>query len=491
MEYEVVIGMEIHFEIKTKSKMFCSCTNNPEEVIPNKNVCPICAGHPGTLPTINKKAIESVIRAGLAVNCEIATFSKFDRKNYFYPDLPKGYQVTQYDLPLCKNGFLEVNGKKIRVNRIHMEEDTGKLVHPAGTGYSLVDLNRSSVPLAELVTEADLRSSTDAKDFCKQLQQIIRAIGVADGDMEKGHMRCEANISLRPVGQEEFGTKVEVKNLNSFRAVERAIEYEIKRQTEVLNDGGEIVQETRGWNADKQITFTQRKKESAHDYRYFPEPDLPPMDLTKEAGIFDVEAIKNSIPELPLQKKYRLMDQYGLTEENARIFSEDYDLANAFEEVVSELEAWVEAKDIDNGVILKLTKLSANYILTEVQRLLYVSGTAVCDCKISKENFAEFITLIYEGKVSSSGAQALLREMFDTGGDPSNILDAKGLGQMSDGDEIGKIVDAVIASNQKSVDDYKGGKENALKFLIGQVMKESKGQANPNMAEDLLKEKLG
>ncbi|MFA7169755.1 MAG: Asp-tRNA(Asn)/Glu-tRNA(Gln) amidotransferase subunit GatB [Candidatus Paceibacterota bacterium] len=491
MEYEVVIGMEIHFEIKTKSKMFCSCTNNPEEVIPNKNVCPICAGHPGTLPTINKKAIESVIRAGLAVNCEIATFSKFDRKNYFYPDLPKGYQVTQYDLPLCKNGFLEVNGKKIRVNRIHMEEDTGKLVHPAGTGYSLVDLNRSSVPLAELVTEADLRSSTDAKDFCKQLQQIIRAIGVADGDMEKGHMRCEANISLRPVGQEEFGTKVEVKNLNSFRAVERAIEYEIKRQTEVLNDGGEIVQETRGWNADKQITFIQRKKESAHDYRYFPEPDLPPMDLTKEAGIFDVEAIKNSIPELPLQKKYRLMDQYGLTEENARIFSEDYDLANAFEEVVSELEAWVEAKDIDNGVILKLTKLSANYILTEVQRLLYVSGTAVCDCKISKENFAEFITLIYEGKVSSSGAQALLREMFDTGGDPSNILDAKGLGQMSDGDEIGKIVDAVIASNQKSVDDYKGGKENALKFLIGQVMKESKGQANPNMAEDLLKEKLG
>ena len=491
MEYEVVIGMEIHFEIKTKSKMFCSCTNNPEEVIPNKNVCPICAGHPGTLPTINKKAIESVIRAGLAVNCEIATFSNFDRKNYFYPDLPKGYQVTQYDLPLCKNGFLEVNGKKIRVNRIHMEEDTGKLVHPAGTGYSLVDLNRSSVPLAELVTEADLRSSTDAKDFCKQLQQIIRAIGVADGDMEKGHMRCEANISLRPVGQEEFGTKVEVKNLNSFRAVERAIEYEIKRQTEVLNDGGEIVQETRGWNADKQITFIQRKKESAHDYRYFPEPDLPPMDLTKEAGIFDVEAIKNSIPELPLQKKYRLMDQYGLTEENARIFSEDYDLANAFEEVVSELEAWVEAKDIDNGVILKLTKLSANYILTEVQRLLYVSGTAVCDCKISKENFAEFITLIYEGKVSSSGAQALLREMFDTGGDPSNILDAKGLGQMSDGDEIGKIVDAVIASNQKSVDDYKGGKENALKFLIGQVMKESKGQANPNMAEDLLKEKLG
>ncbi|MDD3190297.1 MAG: Asp-tRNA(Asn)/Glu-tRNA(Gln) amidotransferase subunit GatB [Candidatus Pacebacteria bacterium] len=491
MEYEVVIGMEIHFEINTASKMFCSCTNNPEEVIPNKNVCPICMGHPGTLPTINKRAIESVIKAGLAVNCEIATFSKFDRKNYFYPDLPKGYQVTQYDLPLCKNGFLEVNGKKIRVNRIHMEEDTGKLVHPAGAGYSLVDLNRSSVPLAELVTEADLRSSADAKDFCKQLQQIIRAIGVADGDMEKGHMRCEANISLRPVGREEFGTKVEVKNLNSFRAVERAIEYEIKRQTEVLNDGGEIVQETRGWNADKQITFTQRKKESAHDYRYFPEPDLPPMDLTKEAGVFDVEALRNSLPELPLQKKYRLMDQYGLSEENARIFSEDFDLANGFEEVISELEAWVEAKNIDNNAIQKLTKLTANYVLTELQKLLYLSGTAVCDCRITKENFAEFITLIYEGRVSSSGAQALLKEMFDTGGDPSDILDAKGLTQMTDEGEIEKIVDAIIVNNQKSIDDYKNGKGNALQFLIGQVMKESKGQANPKVAEELLKKKLG
>lgn len=483
--------MEIHFEIKTKSKMFCSCTNNPEETIPNKNVCPICMGHPGTLPTINKKAIESVIKAGLALGCEIATFSKFDRKNYFYPDLPKGYQVTQYDLPLCKNGFLEVNGKKIRINRIHMEEDTGKLVHPNGAGYSLVDLNRSSVPLAELVTEPDIRSSVDAKDFCRQLQQIIRAIGVSDGDMEKGHMRCEANISLRPVGEEKFGTKVEVKNLNSFRAVERAIEYEIKRQTEVLNEGGKIVQETRGWNADKQITFSQRLKEEAHDYRYFPEPDLPPMDLTKEAGVFDVEALRESLPELPLQKKYRFMDQYGLSEENAKIFSEDYDLANGFEEVISELEAWVEAKDINNSTIEKLTRLTANYVLTELQKLLYLSATEVRDCRITKENFAEFVVLIYEGKVSSSGAQALLKEMFETGGDPSNILDAKGLAQVSDESKIEKCVDAAITNNQKSVEDYKSGKGNALQYLIGQVMKESKGQANPKIAEDLLKKKLG
>lgn len=490
MEYEVVVGMEIHFEIKTKSKMFCSCTNNPEETVPNKNVCPICMGHPGTLPTINKQAIESVIKAGLALGCEIATFSKFDRKNYFYPDLPKGYQVTQYDLPLCKNGFLEVNGKKIRINRIHMEEDTGKLVHPTGAGYSLVDLNRSSVPLAELVTEPDIRSSVDAKDFCKQLQQIIRAIGVADGDMEKGHMRCEANISLRPIGEEKFGTKVEVKNLNSFRAVERAIEYEIRRQAEVLNEGGKIVQETRGWNADKQETFSQRLKEEAHDYRYFPEPDLPPMDLSKGAGIFDVEAIRESLPELPLQKKYRFISQYNLPEESARIFSIDFDLANGFEEVISELEAWVEAKDIDDGAIDKLTKLTANYALTELQKLFYTSGTTVTECKISKENFAEFITLIYEGRVSSSGAQALLKEMFDTGGDPSDILDAKGLAQVNDEDAIEKCVDTAIANNQKSVDDYKSGKGNALQYLIGQVMKESRGQANPKVAEDLLRKKL-
>jgi aspartyl-tRNA(Asn)/glutamyl-tRNA(Gln) amidotransferase subunit B len=490
MEYEVVIGMEIHFEVKTKSKMFCSCLNNPEETVPNKNVCPICMGHPGTLPTINREAIVKVVQAGLAIGCDIAAFSKFDRKNYFYPDLPKGYQVTQYDLPLCKNGFLEVNGKKIRVNRIHMEEDTGKLVHPAGAGYSLVDLNRSSVPLAELVTEPDLRSAADAKDFCKQLQLIIRTIGAGDGDMEKGHMRCEANISIRPVGREEFGTKVEVKNLNSFRAVEKAIEYEIKRQTEVLSDGGKIEQETRGWDANKQVTFMQRKKESAHDYRYFPEPDLPPMDLSKEAGMFDVEKLRAELPELPLQKKYRLMDQYSLSEENARIFSEDPEMAEKYEEVISELGAWREAENIDDAAMEKLTKLATNYMLTELIKLMSAAGTTVKDLKITAENFAEFITMIYESKVSSSGAQALLKEMFESGGDPSNIVESKGFGQVSDEGAIEKVVDTVIAANQKSVEDYKAGKGNALQFLIGQVMKESKGQANPKVAEDILKKKL-
>ena len=303
-------------------------------------------------------------------------------------------------------------------------------------------------------------------------------------------MRCEVNISLRPKGEKKFGTKVEIKNLNSFKAVERSIEYEIRRQAEILSEGGKVIQETRGWDADRQETYSQRKKEEAHDYRYFPEPDLPPLDLTKEAGMFDVEKIKRSIPELPLYKKYRFMDQYGLTEENARIFSKDKSFANYFEEIISELRVWAKDKGIDGVLLNKLTKLAANYTLTELQKFLYVNRTEVSSCKITPENFAEFITLIYEGKISSSGAQAILAEMFATGGDPSNILEEKGLEQVSDENEIEKIVDAVIKNNPKSVGDYKSGKEAALKFLIGQAMKESKGKANPKMAGEMLKKKL-
>jgi len=490
MKYEPTIGMEIHVELKTNSKMFCSCVNNPDEMEPNKNVCPVCMGHPGTLPVANKKAIEYTIKAGLALNCQIAEFSKFDRKNYFYPDLPKGYQISQYDQPLCEKGYMEVGGRRIKITRIHLEEDTGKLLHPKGADYSLVDLNRAGTPLMELVTEPEIKSSKEAKEFCKQFQLIVKYLGISDADMEKGHMRCEVNISLKPVGQKEFGTKVEIKNLNSFRAVERSIEYEMKRQAEVLDEGGKIVQETRGWNADKQETYSQRKKEEAHDYRYFPEPDLPPLDLRKERGMFDIEKIKNSIPELPLLKKYRLINQYKLTEDNAKIFSEDKELANYFEEVVSELKNWIKAKGIDGNRLDKLTKLTANYILTELQRLLYVNGALISDCKITSENFAEFIALIDEGRISSSGAQTMLEEMFLTGGDPSNILDEKGLEQVSDEGEIEKVVDAVIENNFKSVEDYKSGKEAALKFLVGQVMKESKGKANPQMAGEVLKGKL-
>ncbi|MCK4592626.1 Asp-tRNA(Asn)/Glu-tRNA(Gln) amidotransferase subunit GatB [Candidatus Parcubacteria bacterium] len=491
MKYEPTIGMEIHVELKTNSKMFCSCANNPDEIEPNKNICPICMGHPGTLPVTNKKAVEYVIKTGLALDCKIAEFSKFDRKNYFYPDLPKGYQISQYDQPLCEKGNLIVNNRKIRITRIHLEEDTGKLIHPRGADYSFVDLNRAGIPLMELVTEPEIKSSAEAKEFCKQFQLIVKYIGVSDADMEKGHMRCEVNISLKPEGQKEFGTKVEIKNLNSFRAVERSIEYEIKRQTEVLDDGGKIVQETRGWDADKQQTYSQRKKEEAHDYRYFPEPDLPPLDLTKKAKMFDVKKIKESIPELPLQKKYRFVNQYKLTGENAKIFSEDKELANYFEEIISELSSWIKTKKIDGDKLDKLSKLTANYILTELQRLFYVNNILIPDCKITAENFAEFITLIDEGKISSSGAQEMLAEMFATGSDPSNILDEKGLEQVSDESKIEKIVDKVIKNNQRSVEDYKSGKEAALKFLIGQTMKESKGKANPQVVGEILKRKLG
>ncbi len=490
IKYEPVIGMEVHVELKTNSKMFCSCANNPDEIKPNKNICPVCLGHPGTLPVANKKAVEYVIKTGLALDCNIAEFSKFDRKNYFYPDLPKGYQISQYDQPLCEKGSLLINGRKIGITRIHLEEDTGKLLHPKGADHSLVDLNRAGTPLMELVTEPEITSSAEAKEFCKQFQLIVKCIGVSDADMEKGQMRCEVNISLKPTGQKEFGTKVEIKNLNSFRAVERSIEYEIKRQAEVLDEGGKIDQETRGWNADKQETYSQRKKEEAHDYRYFPEPDLPPLDLTKAAGMFDVQKIKESIPELPLLKKYRFINQYKLTEENAKIFSEDKELANYFEEIISELSHWIEAKGIDGDKLDKLTKLTANYILTELQRLLYVNNGLVFECKITAENFAEFITLINEGKISSSGAQEMLGEMFATGGDPSNILDEKGLAQVSDEGEIEKIIEQVIENNPESVKDYRSGKEVALKFLVGQTMKESKGKANPQVAGEILKKKL-
>jgi aspartyl-tRNA(Asn)/glutamyl-tRNA(Gln) amidotransferase subunit B len=491
IKYKPTIGMEIHVELKTNSKMFCSCANNPDEIEPNKNICPVCMGHPGTLPVANKKAVEYVVKTGLALDCKIAEFSKFDRKNYFYPDLPKGYQISQYDQPLCKKGNLIINDRKIGITRIHLEEDTGKLIHPKETDYSLVDLNRAGTPLMELVTEPEINSSAEAKEFCKQFQLIVKYIGVSDADMEKGHMRCEVNISIKPEGQKKFGTKVEIKNLNSFRAVERSIEYEIKRQTEVLNDGGKIIKETRGWDANKQQTYSQRKKEEAHDYRYFPEPDLPPIDLTKKAGMFDIEKIKESIPEMPLHKKYRFINQYKITEENARIFSEDKELANYFEQVTSELRNWVKIKGIDGDRLDKLIKLSANYILTELQRLLYVNKNLLFECRITAENFAEFITMINEGKISSSGAQAMLAEMFSTGGDPSRILKEKGLEQVSNESEIEKIVDEIIKNNPKSVEDYKSGKEVALKFLVGQTMKESKGKANPQMAGEMLRKKLG
>jgi len=353
-EYFPTIGLEIHAELKTKTKMFCSCLNDPEEKRPNINICPICLGHPGTLPVINEEAVKKVIKVGLALNCEISKHSFFERKNYFYPDLPKGYQISQYQVPLCKNGFLEIDGRKIRIRRVHLEEDTGRLLHQKN--YSLVDFNRAGVPLMELVTEPDIKSAKEARKFAQELQLILKYLGVSDADMEKGQMRTEANVSLSKK-ENELGTKVEIKNLNSFKAVEEAIEYEIARQTEILKNKKKVIQETRGWDDVKKQTFSQREKEEAKDYRYFPEPDLPPLEITPEM----IASIRAEIPELPQQRRERFKKEYQLDEKSIEIFVQQKELGEFFEKVISELPPNLNQKDL-----LAMIKLSANYIISDL-----------------------------------------------------------------------------------------------------------------------------
>jgi aspartyl-tRNA(Asn)/glutamyl-tRNA(Gln) amidotransferase subunit B len=487
-KYTPVIGMEVHVELKTKSKMFCNDKNAlGQEKKPNTHICPVCTGQPGTLPVPNKQAIEFVQLAGLALNCNLRKNSKFDRKNYFYPDLPKGYQISQYDQPLCEKGKIEINGKNIGITRIHLEEDTGKLVHPSGADHTLVDLNRAGVPLMELVTDPDIENGEEAKAFCQKLQQICRYLEISDADMEKGNMRCEVNISLYKEGEEKLsGTKVEVKNINSFRFVEKAINYEIERQTEVLEKGEKVIQETRGFDSNRNATVSQRKKESAHDYRYFPEPDIPPMEFSDEY----IQEIKMKLPELPDQKAERFMKEYSLNEKDTEILVSEKDLAQYFEEVVSELED----KICSGEACLekeKAIKLSANYIITELRKHLVENNHTVRDIKITPENYAEFIGIVAGGKINSSAAQTVLVEMYRTGGDPSQIIEEKNLMQVSDEGELEKIVDKILSENAKSVEDYKKGKANALQFLMGQVMKEAKGKANPGIVINLLKKKLG
>ncbi len=490
-DYEPVIGMEIHAELKTQSKMFCSCLNGfGLEKEPNVNICPVCSGQPGTLPVINEEAVHMVIKTGLATNCRVNDFSKFDRKNYFYPDLPKGYQISQYDKPLTENGYLDLSDdenkqERIRIKRIHLEEDTGKLVHPKGADYSLVDLNRAGVPLMELVTEADIRSGAQARQFCQEFQLILRYLGVSDGDMEKGQMRCEVNISLREKGAEKFGTKVEIKNLNSFRVVEKSIDYEIKRQTEALEEGGKLVQETRGWDDASSTTFSQRLKEEAHDYRYFPEPDLPPLNNLVALG----EKLKAEITELPAQKRERFKKEYQLSKDDAEILVANFELGNYFERVISELENW--SKDAQPQFKLaKAVKLAGNYLITELQKLLYKSEKTIADLKITAENFAEFIKLVLQGVVSSSGAQTLLKEMFENGADPSNIIKEKNLGQVSDEEELMEAVLDILSQNPGPIQDYKKGKQNVLMFLVGKVMAKTRGKANPQMVIEMITKQL-
>jgi len=497
--YKAIVGLEVHVELNTKSKMFCSCRNNPNARIPNSEICPICLGHPGTLPVINKEAVRKTIKTGLALNCQIPEYSKFDRKNYFYPDLPKGYQISQLYMPFCKTGFLEIDNKKIRIREIHLEEDVGRLIHEKDC--SLVDFNRAGIPLMELVTEPDLNSAKEARKFAEELQLILRYLNVSGADMEKGEMRVEVNISLAQGSKrkaQKLGTKVEIKNLNSFRAVEKSIDYEIKRQEKILKSGKKVIQETRGWLDEatassrrvagarvddvKGVTVSQREKEYAHDYRYFPEPDLPILHLGTPEYL---NGIKAEIPELPQQKRKRLRREYELDEKSIELFVFNKDFGEYFEKVVSEFDP-----RLPHTKIFNLIKLATNYLITDLQGLLKGASVSGEDFLITPENFAEFITLIYEGKISSKIAKMVLSEMFSTGADPSHIIEEKGLVQITDEAEIEKIIKEVISKNPKAVEDFKKGKAHAFQFLIGQIMAQTKGKANPQIVKDILSKEL-
>ena len=467
-QYYTTIGLEIHAELNTNSKMFCGCKNDPDEVKPNVNICPVCMAHPGTLPVINKKAVESVVRVGLALGSNIADFTEFDRKNYFYPDIPKAYQISQYKYPIVSGGQL----KGVDITRVHLEEDTATSKHDRGD-YSLVDFNRCGVPLMELVTEPVIHSAKQAGDFGRELQILLRYLGVSEANMEKGQMRVELNISISE-DPKVFGTKVEVKNINSFRAMERAAEYETKRMTELLENGkgNEIVQETRGWDENKQSTFSQRKKENANDYRYFPDPDLPKLFLSK---VFDIEEMRSELPELPETRRNRYRNDYGIKDEDIESYIVDQELGSWFEQMANSLKDKEKIRVASNYITsdyLGLKKLNQEVQLPEIK------------------NFVELIRMVTENKISSRGAKDILAMIVVNDESPAKIAEEKGLIQNHDEGALKEIVQKVINANSAVVETYKGGKENAIMSLVGQVMKESKGSANPSLVQKLLKELL-
>ncbi|OGN08602.1 MAG: glutaminyl-tRNA synthase (glutamine-hydrolyzing) subunit B [Candidatus Yanofskybacteria bacterium RIFCSPHIGHO2_02_FULL_39_10] len=496
--YKPVIGLEIHAELSTKTKMFCDSLNDPNEKHPNVNVCPICMGHPGTLPVINQEAIKKVIIAGLALNCKIAEDTFFERKNYFYPDLPKGYQITQYQKPLCYEGYLDIGkptppettkgSKRIRITRIHLEEDAGRLYHLPDKDYSLVDYNRAGVPLMELVTEPDFESGEDVRKFAEELQLIWKHLDVSDANMEKGQMRVEVNISLtNPDGS--WGTKVEIKNINSVKFASDAVDYEIKRQTELLDAGEKIKQETRGWDEFKKQSFSQRFKEEAHDYRYFPEPDLPPVHFDKK----DIEEIRSGLLELPEQRRERFRKQYNLPDKDIELFVVNKSLGDYFEHVASELLSFDNLDHLKKPETEhqdKLFKLASNYLITELKRMAEEVSAEPGDTKITPEMFADLVVRIFHGEISSSGAQTVLKEMFATGKKPGEIIKEKDLEQVSNVEELNLAVAKVIADNQKAVTDIKNGNEAPIKFLIGMIMRETKGRANPQVVEGMIRKIL-
>lgn len=479
MKYEAVIGLEIHCELKTKTKIFCGCETGfgGDQ---NTHVCPVCLGLPGVLPTINKRVVEFGIKAGLATNCTINKFSKFDRKNYYYPDLPKNWQTSQYDLPIAEHGWVDIDvegeKKRVRLTRIHMEEDAGKLVHSGNTikdsASSNVDYNRTGVPLLEIVSEPDMHTAEEARTYMEKIKAIMEYIDVSNCRMEEGNLRADVNVSIRPVGSKELGTRTEMKNINSFKSLVDAIDYEIDRQKEVLEDGGHIVQETRTWDPNRGITLSMRSKEDAHDYRYMPEPDLPPIVTTDE----QIEAYRKELPELPDARRERLEKEYGLSDYDAGVITASRPMAEYFDEVV--------AGGAD-------AKLAANWIMGELAKHLNAENKTIVDSPVEPARLAAMIQMITKGTISSKIAKTVFEEMWTSKDAPEEIVKAKGLVQITDTKAIEEIVDKVIADNPKPVEDYKGGNKKAIGALVGQVMKQSKGKANPQMVNQLLAQKLG
>ena len=474
MTYEVVVGVEVHAQLRTKSKMFCGCTTTFGSSS-NSQTCPVCLGLPGSLPVMNQAAVEMAVRAGLALNCTIGANNRFARKNYFYPDLPKGYQISQYEAPICEYGWIDIAAgagtKRVRIRRAHLEEDAGKNIHETGTSGSLVDLNRAGTPLLEIVTDPDMSSTDEVIAYLKGLRDILMYLEVCDGNMEEGSFRCEPNLSLRPLGQKEFGTKVELKNINSFRFVKDAMEYEIKRQTKVLSEGGKIRQETRSWNIDRSETAVMRSKEEAHDYRYFPDPDLVPLKLDKEW----VEGFMSSLPELPAARAKRFVGDYGLPEYDAGILTSSKGIAEYFESCVK---------------LFNQPKTVSNWVMGELTRELNNSGTDVSASPVSPERLVELLKMVDQGTISLKVAREIFPKVYSSGKTPAQIVQENGLTQVSDEGALDKIIDEVLAKSPAQVAQFKEGKQQVVGFLVGQVMKASGGKANPGKVNELLKKRL-